>query len=77
MYDRQLVSAHTLLARAQHIFIAPERTDDVVAYLRSQRLDAFRQLASLVKELEKELAEFGLLQNGRQYSRLSTVRSAP
>lgn len=53
LFDRDLISPQVLLARAQHIFLAPERTDTLDTLL-SERLDAFRYLATLMREHTEE-----------------------
>lgn len=52
-FDRGLISSQLLLARAQDIFIAPERLD-ISDDLRGERLDAFRYLSTLLREHTEE-----------------------
>jgi len=53
-FDRDLISPQVLLARAQHIFLAPERTNMPDTML-SERLDAFRYLATMMREYTEEM----------------------
>lgn len=53
LFDRDGISPQVLLARAQHIFLAPKR-EDLTESMRNDRLNVFRYLSMLLREHTEE-----------------------